>query len=210
VSRTTAETIDWYRNNEVWPEEIGFDPDGMCQKICRTARGIGSGYASALAQQQGTPASLRVYDVEKITRGMVLFYDDPNDANPYGHIVTVVARKKGGDRGDLSNLLVRTNSVTANKIVVVDGAYFPRYWGDKFQFAGKTLNGVVLDLPDTKPEPDPLPTLPKGGVARLERMLDIYDEMIENHSDRARFVRAFRRDKREIRQTIERLTQKRK
>lgn len=209
TQHTTAQMKQWYKANEVWPGSIGFDPDGMCQKICRTARGIGSGYASALAQQQATPRDLRVYDVSRAVVGMVAFWDDPNDSNPYGHIATLVGRAEGGDRDSLGDCFFRTNSVVANQIVVVRGDYFERYWGDRFQFFGKTINGVILDLPDRKPEkpePEPLPNLPKGGVARLERMLDVYDEMIENHSDKPRFVKAFRRDKREIRQTIERLT----
>lgn len=211
TQNTTAQMRDWYKTHEVYPGSLDFDPDGMCQKICRTARNIGPGYASALAQQQATPLSLRVYDPENAVNGMVAFFDDPNDSNPFGHIATLMGRIKGADRGSLASCLFRTNSVVANRIVVVRGDYFERHWGDRFQFFGKTLNGVLLDLPEKKPsrpdpEPESLPNLPKGAVARLERMLDVYDEMIENHSDKPRFVKAFRRDKREIRQTIERLT----
>ena len=93
----------------------------MCQKICRTARNIGPGFASALAQQIGTPQDLRVYDIEKITLGMVGFFDDPADDNPFGHIVTFVGRRKGVDRGSLASLLCRTNSARSNEIIVVRG-----------------------------------------------------------------------------------------
>lgn len=213
TQRNTLETIHWFQNNEVYPPQIGFDPDGMCQKIARVARFIGPGYGSALAQQQATPMSLRVYDVAKAVRGMVAFFDDPNDDNPYGHIATLVGRVANADRDDLGDCLFRTNAVVSNRIVVVRGDYFGKNWGDAYQFFGKTLNGVVLDLPEKKaPEPDPLPTLPPRGVKRLEHMLDVYDEMIENHKDRPRFVRAFREDKKEIRETLRilRLTQKEK
>jgi hypothetical protein len=208
TQRTTAQMRQWYQANEVWPGSIGFDPDGMCQKICRTARNIGPGFASALAQQVGTPREHRVYDVEKAVVGMVGFFDDPADENPYGHIATLVGRVKGADRGDLASCLFRTNSVKENQIVVVRGDYFQRYWGDEYQFFGKSINGTLLDLPEPKPEPAPEPepaTLPAGGIERLKRMVDIYDEMIDTHEGKPRIVKALRRDKREIRETIEHL-----
>ena len=204
TQRTTPQTREWFRANQVWPGSIGFDPDGMCQKIARTARNIGPGYASALAQQVATPRELRVYDVEKAQLGMVGFFDDPHDSNPFGHIATLVARVKGVDRGSLESCLFRTNAVVQNHIVLVRGTYFKEHWGDDFQFFGKTINGVELDLPEQKTAPAP-PTLPARGIRRLEHMLDVYDEMIAAHEGEARIVHALRRDKREIRETIKSL-----
>lgn len=204
TQRDVKGTIDWYQANEVWPGEIGFDPDGMCQKICRTARNIGPGAASALAGALATPREFRVYDIRKVRRGSVMYFDDPNDSNPFGHIVTVVGRVKGADPDSLSSILTRTNSVKSNRIVVVRANFFPDNWGDRFQFSGEWINGVALDFPEAKKKPKPKPLLPERGRKRLERMLDLYDEMIENHKGDERVVRALRRDKKEIRETIKR------
>lgn len=143
------ETLEWYRTHQT-ARQIGFDPDGMCQKVCRTARAIGSKYASAKDAQDATPLSHRVSRVRDLRRGMVLFYDDPNDSNRFGHIVTLIGRVPGFNPDALSDLLVETNSVKSNELVVVRGDYFPRYWGDKFQFGATWLNGVVLDIPSTQ------------------------------------------------------------
>lgn len=142
--RDTDGTIAWYRANESWPGSIGFDPDGMCLKICRTARGLPSLYPSAVAAQEATPVEHRVHEVRDLRRGMILYYDDPRDSNPHGHIVTMVGRIAGADPDNLGHVLVRTNSVVANKIVVVRGDYFQRYWGDTFQFGATWLNGQAF------------------------------------------------------------------
>jgi hypothetical protein len=96
-------------------EQLGFDPNGMCLRICRTARDIGPVYPSAVVAQNATPAAHRVYGVADVRRGMVVYYDDPNDSNPYGHIVTVVGRDRDADPDSLSSLLVRSNSVVSHE-----------------------------------------------------------------------------------------------
>lgn len=207
--RDTQDTVQWYRDHET-AEQIGFDPNGMCLKLCRTARLIGPAFLSAAAAAAATPSTHRVYGVEDITRGMVVYYDDPNDSNPYGHIVTVVGRRKDIDRSRLDSLLVRSNSVKSHEVVVVRGDYFGQHWGDAFQFAATWLNGVVLDLPDVpKPPAPPKPVyLGKVGQQRLEAMLDTYTLMIENQRrfGNARIVRALKRDRRRVQQTLNELT----
>lgn len=202
TQRSTKATVEWYRTHRT-ASQIGFDPDGMCQKICRTARNIGPGFPSALTQQHGTPAEHRVHKVADIRQGMVMFFDDPRDSNPYGHIVTVVGRKKGVDPSNLASILTRTNSVKSNEVVVVAADYYPRFWGDQFQFAGTSINGVALDLPDAKVK-EPKPALGKRGTERLRKVADVLDEMIQNQADQGdeRLVRALRRDKRKILDTI--------
>jgi hypothetical protein len=202
TQRDTKGTLEWYRTH-ITASQIGFDPDGMCQKICRTARNIGAGFPSALAQQLGTPEEHRVYKPENFQRGMVAFFDDPNDSNPFGHIVTIVGRVKGADPSQLSSWLTRSNSVRANLLTLVKADYYPRFWGDRFVFAGKSINGVVLDLPDAKEKPPP-PALGQRGVDRLKKVADVLDEMIQNQADQGddRLVRALRRDKRKILETI--------
>lgn len=205
TQRNTAQAIEWYRTHET-AGQIGFDPDGMCQKICRTARNIGAGFPSAIAQQLGTPEHQRVYKVENIRRGMVMFFDDPNDSNPFGHIVTAVGRVKGKDPGELSSILTRTNSVKRDHVVVVIADYYPRFWGDAFKFAGTSINGVELDLPDQKPKKQPKPPLGPKGVGRLRKVVDVLDEMIDRHKDDPRLVRALRRDKQKLLDTIQRFS----
>lgn len=204
TQRDTAATIDWYRTHET-SSQLGFNPDGMCLKICRTARNIGAAYPSALSAQQATPREHRVTDVSEIRRGMVVYYDDPNDSNPYGHIVTVVGRTKDRDPDDLGNLLVRTNSVQSGRVVVVRGDYFGRFWADPFQFAATWLNGVELDMPEPAKASKPKKTLPPQGRERLQGVLDELNAMIENYrrADNDRVVKALRRDKAEIRQTLD-------
>lgn len=202
--RDTDGTVEWYRSHET-AAAIGFNPDGMCQKICRTARNIGPGAPSALASAMATPREHRVPNVVDIRRGMVVYYDNPDDSNPFGHVVTVVGRDPERDAHMLDSLLVRTNSVKTGQVVVVRGDYFGRFWSDPFQFAGTWLNGVALDLPDQTPKPRP-PALPAGRVRRLEHWVDVLDGMIDTAraEGKTRLVRALRRDRKALRDTIER------
>jgi len=144
--RDWQETMGWYARNST-TEEIGFDPDGQCLKVCRTARAIPSKYPSAKAAQDATPKKYRVQKVRDLRRGMVLFFDDPNDSNKFGHIVTMVGRVRGGDPDNLHDVLVESNSVVKGKVVVVRGDYFTEHWGDPFQFGATWLNGQELDTP---------------------------------------------------------------
>jgi len=159
-------TLEWYRNHQT-AGQIGFDPDGMCLKVCRTARDIGSKYLTAKQAQDATPAAHRVSQVGDLRRGMVLYFDTVGDSNPYGHIVTMIGRVKGGNKDSLDDILVETNSVVSNEVVVVRASYFGQHWGDKFQFGATILNGVELDVPAHK---DPTPPKPKKkvGTERLD------------------------------------------
>lgn len=201
--RNTKDTLGWYAANET-KSQIGFDPDGMCLKICRTARGIGAVYPSALSAQQATPEKYRVHKVEDLRKGMVLYYDDPRDSNPYGHIVTMVGRAKGGDKSSLSDIFVRTNSVRRDEIVVVRGDYFPRYWGDTFQFGATWLNGQ--EIPDFHKEKEPQP--PLTSARNLKAAIDDLQKAVAWHKKHGndRVVKALRRDIAAIRQTIKKFS----
>lgn len=202
MQRTTEQMVQWYRTH-VTTSQIGFNPDGRCLQICRTARNIGAAFPSAVTAQNATPAEHRVHDVSKVKKGMVAYYDDPNDSNPFGHIVTVMGRRAGVNPDLLSSLVVRTNSVQSGRITVVAGDYFGKHWGDAFQFAATWLNGVALDMPDA-PKPKP-PTLPVEGKERLRKVLDILDVMIENQkgAGHERIVKALKRDKQAVKQTLD-------
>lgn len=162
------ETLGWYDDHQT-ADEIGFDPDGMCLKICRTARDIPARYPDAKTSQDNTPKEYRVYDVAKLRRGMVLYFDDPNDSNRFGHIVTMIGRVKGfKDWSNLDDVLVETNSVVANQVVIVRASYFKQHWGDDFKFGATWLNGFELDVPAKKTQPRPRPE----GPTRVENFME--------------------------------------
>ena len=196
--RNWQETLEWYRTHQTGAQ-IGFDPDGMCLKVCRTARAIGSKYLTAKQAQDATPAAHRVPHIADLRRGMVLFFDTVGDSNPYGHIVTMIGRVKGGDHSELSNILVETNSVVANEVVVVHGDYFAQHWGDQFQFGATMLNGVELDVPSRKPKPPPAPKK-KPGTERLANFKESRPDYNVNILDRV--VEQGRRD---VKRHVERL-----
>lgn len=146
---TWREALEWYRDNQT-ASQIGFDPDGMCLKVVRTARNIGARYLSAKQAQDATPKEHRIHRLEDIRRGMIGFSDDPRDSNRFGHVYTFIGRKRGFDLDDADGILTETNSVKANELVIVPLSYYQRYWGDEFQFAATWLNGVELDVPSNK------------------------------------------------------------
>lgn len=157
------EDLEWYDTHQT-TSQIGFNPDGMCLKVCRTSRAVGSKYLTAKQCQDAVPKELRVTRVRDLRKGMKLFFDDPNDSNTSGHIVTMVGRVRDGNWDDLNDVLVETNSVVSGQLVVVRATYFNDHWGDKFQFGAGWINGVELDYPgwkhdgrgtDVAPKPKP-------------------------------------------------------
>lgn len=143
--RNVKETLQWYENHPT-SRELGFNPDNMCLKICRTARNIPARYPTAKAAQDATPREHRIEQVRHLRKGMVLYYDDPTDGNRAGHVATMIGRVKGFNPDSLADVLTITNSVHAGRLTVVRGDYFPRYWGDPFQFGATWLNGYELEM----------------------------------------------------------------
>lgn len=202
--RDFHEALEWYKTHNT-AREIGFNPDGMCQKVCRTARAIGPGASSAKVSQDSTPLKYRVHRVADLRRGMVLYFDDPNDSNKYGHIVTMIGRVPGFNPNDLNDVLVETNSVVKGKLVVVRASYFQKHWGDPFQFGAFWLNGQVLDYSGSKtrvelfrksrPEYDVdilRRAIKKGGRSDLRPHVRRIDDAIEDLPDDKRRVRLTR------------------
>lgn len=148
--RDYKETVEWYEKHQT-TNQIGFNPDGMCLKVCRTARDIGSMFLTAKQAQDATPKEHRVTRVRDLRKGMVLFFDTVGDSNPFGHIVTQIGRVRGADLDSLDDILVETNSVKSGELVVVRASYFGKHWGDKFQFGSDWLNGQELDYWKPKP-----------------------------------------------------------
>jgi len=147
--RNWRETLAWYKTHHD-SGDIGFNPDGMCLKVCRTARNIPAKYLTAKEAQDATPEEFRVYNPQDLRKTMVLYFDDPNDSNRSGHIVTQVGRVPGFDPKSFDDIIVETNSVVAGKIVRVRASYFMEHWGDAFRFGATILNGVELDVPGRK------------------------------------------------------------
>jgi len=141
---TWQEDLEWYRNHQT-TNEIGFNPDGMCLKVCRTSRGIAAKFLTAKQAQDATPPAHRITRVRDLRKGMKLFFDDPNDSNTAGHIVTMIGRVKDFDWDSMDDILVETNSVVSGQLVVVRASYFKAHWGDAFRFGTDYLNGVEFD-----------------------------------------------------------------
>lgn len=202
--RDSKETLAWY-DAHTTTAKLGFNPNGMCMKICRSARGLGAVYPSALASQLATPSNKRVTRLNDIKPGMVMYFDDVRDSNPYGHIVTVQSRATTVK--SLSDIVVWTNSVKSGQVVKVKADYFQRYWGDEFQFASAWMNGQ--DLPLEEKAPPRLPVdgpglLSKGRGPRLRHAIKDLEIMIEFHEERGRtrFAKALRRDLAELKETL--------
>lgn len=153
MTNTWQQDLEWYRNHQT-ASQIGFNPDGMCLKVCRTSRGIGARFLTAKQAQDATPKEHRFTRVRDLRRGMKLFFDDPHDSNTAGHIVTMIGRVKGFDIDSMDDVLVETNSVVSGQLVIVRGSYFKQHWGDSFQFGTDFLNGVEFDYA-TKAKPKP-------------------------------------------------------
>lgn len=183
LSRTTSkintwlETLDWYRDHQT-TSQIGFNPDGMCLKVCRTARKIPARYLTAKEAQDATPEEHRVYNVRDLRKGMVLYFDDPNDSNRAGHIVTQIGRVRGFNPHSLNDIIVETNSVKSGELVRVRASYFSQYWGDSFKFGATMLNGVELDVPKPKAKK-------KSRVERFNNGGPVYDLNLLNKAAKA-------------------------
>ena len=181
---TWQEDLAWYRNNQT-TAQIGFNPDGMCLKVCRTSRDIAAKHLTAKQAQDATPKEHRFTRVRDLRKGMKLYFDDPHDSNTAGHIVTMIGRVKGFDWDSLDDILVETNSVVRGQLVVVRASYFKSHWGDSFQFGTDFLNGVEFDYyAKDRPKRDETP--------RVERFRDSAPDWNVKILDRA--VKAGRRD----------------
>lgn len=168
---------------------------GLCLALQRTARGLQPVYPSALSAQNATPSQHRYYDLKDVRRGMVAFFDDPSDSNPYGHITGVAGRAEDGE------LLHWTNDASGpGRVSLVRHSFFEKYWGDEFQFAADWLNGYELDMPE-RPVKPPKPSF--GGDS-LREAIKIINMAIVFHKSRNHptIVKALERDRAELQQTL--------
>lgn len=204
AQRTTAQTFAWFDTHRT-KQQLGFDPDGQCLKIARTARNIPSKYPSAISAAHATPLAAR-RKLTQLKPGMVAYYDDPHDSNPYGHIVTV--RWVAPIIKSPYDIIVETNSVKSDNIVKVRGNYFPTHWGDSFLFGATMLNGVNLLLPHTTSTVPQQPASPgklgpvaeqriKDAIAELQHLVAVY-----KNNGNTRVVTALQRDIAELQETL--------
>lgn len=194
---TWQETLAWYRSHHT-KAEIGFDPDAMCLKICRTARNIPARFLTARAAMLSTPGEHRIHKVRDLRRGMVAYYADPRDSNDADHIVGVIGRVKGFNPDLLSDVLMVTNSVQVDRLTVVRGTYFEDHWGDDFKFGATWLNGFELDVPnhgtkverfhDTAPEYN-LRLLARADRPKAQRILDQIETQVRRLPNSPKLVR---------------------
>lgn len=185
TSKTTEETMAFLKGQATSGSTAW---QAKCLQLQRTARGLPAVYPSALAAAEATPKDRRVTAQSAVVRGMVAFWDDPNDSNPYGHITAVAGRDpKTGE------LLHWTNDAAGpGRVSLVRHSFFPQYWGDSFLFASDWLNGYDLDLPEKKKPQPPL----SHGAQRIEAAIAILQKAAAAHRAKGhtRLVKALDRD----------------
>jgi hypothetical protein len=140
--RNAAEAIAFLRaernqNNSNWYR--------LCLKLTRVARGLPGGWATANIAMYDTPRQYRVYNRADLRRGMVVYFDDPHDANTAGHICTFAGRRNGVE------YVWSNDALRAGKVDLVPFDYFPKKWGDPFVFGATWLNGHLLTNMRGKP-----------------------------------------------------------
>lgn len=191
MTKSTKETLDFLRHEN---QRGATNWGALCLKLQRTARGIPAMFPTALAAANGTPRDHRFYELDQVTRGMVAYFDDPRDSNPYGHITCVAGRDEDGE------LLHWTNDASGRgRVSLVRHSFFRQYWGDQFSFAADWLNGQDLPLPQKKVKPAPKPSL---GV-NLQNAIESIDKAIAYHKreNHPVLVKALQRDRRELVET---------
>lgn len=153
-----------------------------------------------------TPDQYKVRDVAKLEPGHVAYFDDPNDSNPFGHIVTVMARLKGYPKSDLNGIIVRSNDVVTGEVAPVRASYFQLHWGDAFQFGSDWLNGYVFtDM--VPPPPKPKLERVKHALANLKESRNILKRAMEHNQKvgNVRVTNALSRDIKRLDKTIARV-----
>lgn len=168
-----------------------------CLEVQRKARGLPPVYPSAAAAAAATPEEDRVYNLDEVKRGMVMFFDDIHDSNTAGHIVFACGRDAH------SNILTWTNdAVREGGIDVVQSDFFPRHWGDPFLFAATSLNGYKFPDFHAAPATPPPASKPETSVgtghlgANFTSAMDALQVAIDHHKRKGhdQLVRVLERD----------------
>jgi hypothetical protein len=197
--RTRSEQFGFLRaahdGPHVWHRE--------CLSLTRQAPGIPGGIPSARAAMLMVPTSDRIHHVHGLRRGMVLFFDDPNDDNPFGHVVTVAGWHTTQPTDSLDDVLTWSADVPhdAGEVGLVRASFFTSQWGVPMVYGSTSLNG--FDLPGY----GRAATTPVRQAPSLQDTLDAAITAVR-HGIRAqrqkghqRKVRALTRDLRELQDT---------
>ncbi len=157
----------------------------LCLKLQRTARGLPAVYPSALSAAMAVPESKRIKR-EDLRRGMVAYSDNPNDANPFGHIYYIAGRDANG------RILTWTNdALRAGGVDIVPLDFYEERWGYSFMWGAEELNGYDIGREYERPEPKH-PTLGKNYAEAVK----LIEKSIKYHKDAGhpRLVKALRKD----------------
>jgi hypothetical protein len=157
----------------------------LCLALTRTARDIPPRYPSALAAQLATPAEDRIRDQKNWRRGMVAFFDNASDGNPYGHIATLATRDRNG-------IWLTWSNIVGGAVRLVPITLFTHGWGDPAQFAAVSLNGYDLKGFETQTSVKSKATR-EGALANAVRTLRTEAEIQDKREHPAR-AKALRKD----------------
>lgn len=194
-SGTTADAAAFFRLQRVDPLK---NWKGLCLQLQRMARvNIPAVHASALGAALATPDEDRIYRVDDLRRGMVAYFDDPNDSNPFGHIVYVAGRFADG------TLMCWSNDVDPETNVgLVPFSFFQKFWGDGFMFGAISLNGWDLlgnnGLPMAKPGLGHLGANYVNAIKGVKRAISHH-----RNTGNARLVRALQRELKHLQKLYE-------
>jgi hypothetical protein len=152
--RTRAEQFQFLRDAHDGPLEW----HALCLSLARQAPGLPGGIPSAHAAALMTPQAHRVHDVSKLRRGMVIYYADFNDDNPFDHVDTMAGWHTPSPTHDLHDTATWTNDIVRDGGVdLVRGDLVPQEWGDPFWFGAISLSGFMLPGYEDPRAPQPTP-----------------------------------------------------
>jgi hypothetical protein len=164
-------------------------------KLVRSAYGYEFGiYPSALSAMLATPKKYRVTDPKKVKVGMVGYFVDPDDSNPFEHIATCVGHNREGDP------IWGTNTATGS-VAFVGHDFFVKNWGDHFKFAATSIGTYVID--QLQPEPVERGKRLKKTIRELEKIAKTQRKL-----GREGIARRLDRDIADLRDTLKRLQAK--
>jgi len=152
-------------------------------------------FMSAFAHMIATPKSERI-DPREAPISAFIFVDDPNDSNPFGHVVG-----KWDHAKVLEEIPVVTNDVSDNEagydagnVTVVPLGWFPPHWGDAIQFA--TLWFGAHEIPTVvSPKQDTAKWIEQS-IVRAEGVVELMKKALRDNDGKQhpRHERAIQRE----------------
>lgn len=149
----------------------------MCEGLWRSGHGFPATFGSAIAHQLATPKSERL-DIREAPIGSAVFYDDPRDSNPFGHITGLWARKSPTDI-DVATNDVRNGSYEYGSVSVVPHTWFKANWGDDLQFATLWCGPYKVEVVGGKVVPPKPPTGRQDTAALVHRAINNAEQVVD-------------------------------